>query len=296
MTILSDSVLIESKSARNNQLARLSHESALDIISRAKGLLVALWQGTGVTTTEEIARYYEVESSVVRHASKQHRDELLSDGWREVKGKEELKALQSIGCEVFSLPEATTRVAIWTPRAALRLGMLLRNSAIAQAVRTSLLDAIEQVIPAQSNRIRELELELEVARAQDSAARSQERLMQVSQAIATLHGAGMLGLILGKPEAIVEPPPTVIEKTILVNQSGRPVKTYQGLSKTKLAKRYGFKKPQDLVNWLHSIGKVELIQPGITATPCQFVPFEYVPELDHLWASRQGSRQRLLGE
>jgi hypothetical protein len=162
---------------------------------------------------------------------------------------------------------------------------------------------IKEVIPAQAQEIERLKLELELARARDSAARSedfaarsQERLMQVSQAIATLHGAGMLGLILGKPEAVVEAPPTIIEKTILVNQSGRPVKTYLGLSKTKLAKRYGFKKPQDLVNWLHSIGKVELIQPGITATPCQFVPFEYVPELDHLWASRQGSRQRLLGE
>jgi hypothetical protein len=174
--------------------------------------------------------------------------------------------------------------------------MLLRNSTIAQAVRTSLLDAIEQVIPAQSNRIRELKLELEVAHAQDSAARSQERLIQISQAIVTLHGAGMLGLILNKPEAVVEPPPTVIEKTILVNQSGRPVKTYLGLSKTKLAKRYGMKKPQDLVNWLQSVGKADLIQPGITAAPCQFVPFEFVPELDRLWAARLGSRQRLLGE
>lgn len=296
MTIVSDLVLVESKSARDNQLTRLSHENALEIINRAKGLLVALWQGTGVTTTEEIARYYEVESSVVRHASKQHRDELVSDGWREVKGKEELKALRSIGCEVFSLPDATTRVAIWTPRAALRLGMLLRNSAIAQAVRTSLLDAVEQIIPAQSNRIRELELELEVARAQDSAARSQERLMQISQAIVTLHGAGMLGLILNKPDAVVEAPPTIIEKTVLVNSSGRPVKTYQGLSKTKLAKRYGFKKPQDLVNWLQSVNKADLIQPAITAAPCQYVPFEFVPELDRLWAARLGSRQRLLGE
>jgi hypothetical protein len=296
MMILSDSVLVESKSARDNQLARLSHESALEIINRAKGLLVALWQGTGVTTTEEIARYYEVESSVVRHASKQHRDELLSDGWREVKGKEELKVLRSIGCEVFSLPEATTRVAIWTPRAALRLGMLLRNSAIAQAVRTSLLDAVEQVLPAQSNRIRELELELELAHAQASAAQSQERLIQVSSAIVTMHGAGMLGLILGKPEAIIEQPPIVVEKNILVNQAGRPIKTYEGLSKTKLAKRYGMKKPQDLVNWLQSMGRADLIQPGITTAPCQFVPFEFVPELDRLWAARQGDRQRLLGE
>lgn len=120
--------------------------------------------------------------------------------------------------------------------------------------------------------------------------------MQISQAIVTLHGAGMLGLILGKPEALVEQPPIVIEKNILVNQAGKTVKTYEGVSKTKLAKRYGMKKPQDLVNWLQSMGKTDLIQPGITTAPCQFVPFEFVPELDRLWAARQGDRQRLLGE
>ena len=80
MTIVSDLVLVESKSARDNPLARLSHESALEIINRAKGLLVALWQGTGVTTTEEIARYYEVESSVVRHASAISIDMLCNEG------------------------------------------------------------------------------------------------------------------------------------------------------------------------------------------------------------------------
>jgi hypothetical protein len=153
-----------------------------------------------------------------------------------------------------------------------------------------------EVIPAQAQEIERLKLELELARAQDSAARSQERLIQVSQVIVTLHGAGMLGLILNKPEAIIEQPPIVVEKNILVNQAGRPIKTYEGLSKTKLAKRYGMKKQQDLVNWLQSMGRADLIQPGITTAPCQFVPFEYVPELDRLWASRQGSRQRLLGE
>ncbi len=153
-----------------------------------------------------------------------------------------------------------------------------------------------EVIPAQSHEIERLKLELELARAQESTAHSQERLLQISSAIVTMHGAGMLGLILGKPEAIIEQPPIVVEKNILVDRSGRPVRTYEGLSKTKLARRYGMKKPQDLVNWLHSMDKADLIHPGMTAAPCQFVPFEYVPELDRLWAARQGSRQRLLGE
>ncbi len=162
---------------------------------------------------------------------------------------------------------------------------------------------IKDIIPAQSARIRELELELQVAHAREAAARSenaaaqsQERLMQVSRAIVTMHGAGMLGLILGKPEAIIEQPPIVVEKNILVDRSGRPVRTYEGLSKTKLARRYGMKKPQELVNWLQSMGKEDWVQPAMTAAPCQYVPFEYVPELDRLWAARQGNRQRLLGE
>lgn len=161
---------------------------------------------------------------------------------------------------------------------------------------------IQQVIPNQAQEIERLKLELELARAkentaraEESAARSQERLVQTTQAIAALHGTATLALILGKPDAVVERI-TEVEKTILVNQSGKPLKTYRGLSKTKLARRYGFKKPQDLVNWLDSIGKLDLLQPGLTAAPCHYLSIEYVPELDRLWAQRQGSRQRLLGE
>lgn len=195
-----------------------------------------------------------------------------------------------------------TRVAYLNQPQAEFLMTLSRNTPQVIAAKRNLVSAFEkakqlikQVIPAQFNRIRELELELELARAQDSAARSQERLMQTTQAIATLHGSGMVALILGKPEAVVERV-TEVEKTVVVNQSGKPIATYKGLSKTKLAKRYGLKKAADLVNWLESIGKADLLQPGITAAPCQYIPFESVPELDRLWAACQGSRQRLLGE
>ena len=151
--------------------------------------------------------------------------------------------------------------------------------------------------------IRELELELELARARDaaarsldSAARSQERLMLATHAIASIHGTGMVALILGNPDAVVEPEPTIVEKTVLVNPSGKPLATYQGISKTKLRKRYGMKKAADVVTWLESIGKADFLRSGMTATPCQYVPFEFVQELDRFWAQRQGSRQRLLGE
>jgi phage anti-repressor protein len=70
-----------------------------------------------------------------------------------------------------------------------------------------------EVIPAQTQEIERLKLELELARARESAARSedaaaqsQQRLLAVSQAIATLHGSGMVALILGKPDATIRPP------------------------------------------------------------------------------------------
>ena len=291
MIIISESVLIESKSARDNQLAQMPHERAVDVLNKVKAIVFALWQGTGTATTEQLAEFYEVPVGTIRPLLKPHKDEFESDGVKTLRSK----ALKDARC-VIQLPSETSQALVWTPRSALRLEVLLRDSAIAKAIRTSLLDAVEHGIPAQSARIRELELENQNLILQLELAQTQERLIQTTQAIVTLHGAGMLGLILGKPEALVEQPPIVIEKNILVNQAGKPVKIYEGLSKTKLAKRYGMKKPQDLVNWLQSMGRADLIQPGITTAPCQFVPFEYVPELDRLWAARQGSRQRLLGE
>lgn len=298
MTIVSDSVLVESKSARDHQLERVPHERALEILNKAKALLVALWKGTGVTTTEEIARYYEVESSVVRHASKQHRDELLNDGWREVRGQENLKFLRRIGSEVFSLPEATTRIAIWTPRASLRLGMILRDSVVAKAVRTSLLDAIETVIPAQSARIRELELELQVAQAQATAAQSQERLMQMTGAIATLHGSGMVALILGKPDAVITHT-EVIEKTIAVDPKGRVLSQSDGLTIGYLTKRLGFKNNEQTWHWLNSVqlGKDSgAWSKELTAHPTLKLPRQLLPQIQRLFAYQVGNRQLLLGE
>ena len=195
------------------------------------------------------------------------------------------------------------RVAYLTEEQATLLMTFSRNTSRVVDCKVALVQAFSQarqvlkeVIPAQNQEIERLKLELQVAQAQTAAAQSQERLMQVSSAIVTMHGAGMLGLILGKPEAIVESPPIVVEKNILVDRSGKPVRTYEGLSKTKLARRYGMKKPQELVNWLQSMGKEDWVQPAMTAAPCQYVPFEYVPELDRLWAARQGNRQKLLGE
>ncbi len=293
--ILTELAYLESQSVRQQQLEELNDERSLLILNKVKTLLVALWKDkTRVTTTEEIASYYEVESSVVRHASKKHRDEFLTDGWREVKGSSNLKALRSIGSEVFSLPSATTRVAVWTARAALRLGMLLRDSIVAKQVRTSLLNVVEKVIPAQAHEIEKLKLELEVARAQKGAAEAQQKLLAASQALAIINPA-LPALVLGRPDAVLTKT-EVIEKTVLVNSQGRSIASYQGISKTKLAKRYGLKRASEVVDWLRSIDQEDILQSGLTATPCQYIPWSEVEKLDRLWASRRGTRQFLIGE
>ncbi len=153
---------------------------------------------------------------------------------------------------------------------------------------------IKQVIPAQAQEIEKLKLELELAKAQRSAAEAQQKLLAASQALAIIN-PGLPALVLGKPEAVLTKT-EVIEKTVLVNSRGKAIATYEGISKTKLAKRFGMKKARDLVDWLKSIGKEDVLESGLTATPCQYIRWEKVAELEQLWPSRQGSRQFLIGE
>lgn len=156
-------ILLESKTAREGQLTKVTHESAIDTLSKAKALVFALWQGIGAATTEQMAEYYEVPAETVRTVFKRHRDELDSDGVKVLRGKT-LSEAKSI----INLAPSTDKITIWTPRAALRLGMLLRDSKIAKDVRTVLLDVAEKVVDqevqTESETIRELKLKIELAK------------------------------------------------------------------------------------------------------------------------------------
>ncbi len=289
MNIITNSVLIESKTAREHQLAQIDEERATFVLNKIKSLFFAVWKGTNTTVTEQVAQFYEVPEGSLRKLLKFHRSEFESDGLKTIRGK----AL-SDARYLWSLPSKTSQVTVWTPRAVLRAGMLMRDSEVAKAVRTSLLNAVEKVIPAQNQEIEKLKLELEVAKAQKGAAEAQQKLLAASQALAIIN-PGLPALVLGKPEAVLTKT-EVIEKTVLVNSRGKAIATYEGISKTKLAKRFGMKKARDLVEWLRSIGKEDVLKPGFTATSCQYIPYSEIAELDRLWASRQGSRQFLIGE
>ncbi len=289
MNILSDSILVESKTARETQLAEIESEQATEILTKIKSLYFALWKGTSTTVTEQVAEFYEVPEQNLRQLLKTHRSEFASDGLKAIRGK----ALKDAR-DLWSLPSKTSQVTVWTPRSILRAGMLLRDSEVAKTVRTSLLNAIEKVIPAQAQEIEKLKLQLEVAKAQQAAAYAQERLLAASSALAIINPA-LPVLVLGRPDAVITKT-EVVEKTVLVNERGKAISTYEGISKTKLARRYGMKRASDVVHWLKSIGKEDILKPGLTATAYQYVPASELPELDRLWASRQGSRQFVIGE
>ncbi len=296
MNILSDSVFTESKTARDNQLAQIEPKQATEILSKIKSLYFALWFGTSTTVTEQVAEFYEVPEHNLRKLLKCHRSEFTSDGLKAIRGK----ALKDAR-DLWSLPSKTSQVTVWTARAVLRAGMLMRDSEVAKAVRTSLLNAVEKVIPAQSQEIERLKLEnqnlslqLEVAKAQQQTVYAQERLLAASNALAIINPT-LPALVLGRPDAVVTKT-EVVEKTVLVNERGSAISTYEGISKTKLATRYGMKKASEVVNWLKSIGKEDVLKPGLTAAPCHYIPWEEVAELDKLWSSHSGSRQILIGE
>ncbi len=137
---MNELVLLESRTAREDRLTDLDDTYALETINKAKALLMAMWQGTGISTTAQIAEYYEVAEDTVQKVIKRNREELQSDGLKTLRGKELKGAMDSLSIG----QDGVSWLTIWTPRAALRLGMLLRDSLVAQKVRTILLDVAER--------------------------------------------------------------------------------------------------------------------------------------------------------
>lgn len=158
---------------------------------------------------------------------------------------------------------------------------------------------IREVIPAQSQEIERLKLELQLAQAQATAAQSQERLMQATNAIANLHGTGMVALILGKPDAILTHT-EVIEKTVAVDpKTGRVLAQSDGLTIGYLTKRLGFKNNDQTWQWLNSVqlGKDSgAWAKELTAHPTLKLPRQLLPQVQRLFAYQVGNRQLLLGE
>lgn len=146
-------------------------------------------------------------------------------------------------------------------------------------------ETIQTVIPAQADRIRILEMELELSR-------NQRYLLDKSEAIAQLHGPAMLALIQNRPDAVVEKIEKVTETIVVEN--GRTV-TFEGKSLAELGKELGFKTGTQFENWLRKHKSDHLICEGFRKVGASYIPTENLKEVKRLWTEYK-DRQLLIGE
>jgi hypothetical protein len=134
---MKDLVLVESRTARENSLSNLS--DPIDTLCKAKALVMAMWQGQNIATTQQLAEYYEIPDNTVRQIYKRNKQEFDSDGVKTVKGQDLRDVRDTVSLSQTRIPSLT----VWTPRAAIRLGMLLQDSPVAQQLRTTILNIVE---------------------------------------------------------------------------------------------------------------------------------------------------------
>jgi hypothetical protein len=144
---------------------------------------------------------------------------------------------------------------------------------------------VKEVIPAQSGRIRELELELELTKAKTY-------YMDRRDAIRLIHGAEVLALLDGRPDIVIEKVEKVTETIICKN--GQNV-SFEGRSTAELGKELGFKSGRELERWLEKNGRSHLVCQGLRVNQASYVPTENLKEVKQLF-SKARNRQLLIGE
>jgi hypothetical protein len=284
--------LTESKTLRNDKLQSLSNDQALDAINKAKSLVMAAWKGENLATVAQLAEFYEVPEETINKVYQRHKDELDEDGVRLLRGKA-LSDYQSV-CNGHLVQLKARSLKVFTPKSALRLGMLLRDSEVAKSVRDVILYLAVDIVPQQSIEIEKLRLENENLKLQNENLKLRKDYLERRDAIRELHGVQMLALLDGRPDAVVEKIEKITE-TIVV-KDGRHV-SFEGQSTAQLGKSLGFKTGKDFERWLEKIGKVDLICQGFRACPAPYIPTENIKEVKKLWSDNSTkNRQLIIGE
>lgn len=139
--------IISDRSVRDNCV------SHYEVLERVKKVL--LIPDTEWATQKQVAEYYEVGEKAIETICTRHKDELETDGVS-LKSYKEFLNIQNEGLETVvgktifllangeSLTVPNRGLKVFPRRAILRVGMLLRDSAIAKEVRTQLLNIEEK--------------------------------------------------------------------------------------------------------------------------------------------------------
>lgn len=143
--------LINSKEERDKNIGRV------EVLDRVGNLFML--PNTELTTVKMVAEFYKVSEETIQTIVKRNRDELNSDGYKVWKVKEITELFLNVHDEQIEIEKEkyTTVIyfndnegnylsvpnkgkALFTKRAVLRIGMLLRDSEVAKEVRSRLLD------------------------------------------------------------------------------------------------------------------------------------------------------------
>ena len=206
---------------------RESHMNRVDVLEKVKGLL--LLPNLEMATTRQVANFYEVDSQTIKNIVFDHKDELDADGLKAYKRKEIKEFLKETPNDYQMLRGygvGMNKTNLFPRRAILRVGMLLRDSAIAKEVRTQLLNIEEkttqEVKVADINEEQALKIAVEKALMMgdiNGLAHASEKLIEFKNRHITemenkLQEQQTVIKVLGKEEVYYKDPRTFLRKLV----------------------------------------------------------------------------------
>lgn len=165
MSDIQEIALTESRTLRDQYATRT------DVLDKVKALSM-LPDGVHVTT-DMVAAYYEVPVEAIESAMRRNPEELYANGRRVLKGSA-LREFETVNMTVSK----RQALAVFPRRAVLNVGQILRDSEVAKAVRTYLLDVEEIAGPEVRNEAIE---RAAVARAQLAMLKTAEGLTGIDR-------------------------------------------------------------------------------------------------------------------
>lgn len=179
--------LIDNKTLRDQAIQKV------EVLDKVKKLL--LIPELEVMTIKQVAEYYEVDKDILRVLYSRNKKEIDSDG-SFLKSIKDFLTLQDVTLESQTPGKATIRLSdnvtlaipnrgirCFSKRAILRIGMLLRDSPVAQEVRTQLLNILEIVPKEKQSEVITNEQQLYLNFAAAAIDGTKEELLDASKAV-----------------------------------------------------------------------------------------------------------------
>lgn len=104
----------------------------------------------------------------------------------------------------------------------------------------------KQIIPLQSQRLREMQTELELLRLRNETTEKNKALLD-------MYGVEKLAILQGRTDQVIQIEKIITEQ-VIVNQRGEVLEKSNGIGITELTKELGFKNNKQCDEWLESIG------------------------------------------